>query len=245
MRSVLVYGATSAIAEEAIRCFAADGDRLFLVARDPAKLKVVVGDAEARGASLVVSCVADFDELEEHESLFQRAQAGLGDLDIVLVAHGELGRQEDAARDFHEAEHIFRGNLLSAISLLTPVANAFEARGRGTIVVITSVAGDRGRQSNYVYGAAKGALTIYLQGLRQRLHARGVRVVTVKPGIVRSPMTAHLPPSALSSSAKDVGRGVYRAALSGPDEVYLPGWWRVVMGVIKSLPEPVFKRLSL
>lgn len=246
MRNVVVYGASSAIAQEAIKHFAKDGDRLVLVARNEEKVRAVADDAAARGAVEVIPIAQDLDELEAAEGLWERVSEALsGHVDIVLVAHGILGEQARAEASYVEAERVLRTNFLSVVALLTPAANHLQEQGNGTIVVLSSVAGDRGRQSNYVYGASKGAKSIFLQGLRNRLFKHGVRVVTVKPGFVSTPMTAHLEQGPLFADPKDVGRGVYKASLGGPDEVYLPAWWRGVMGAVKAIPEPVFKRLSL
>jgi short-subunit dehydrogenase len=131
------------------------------------------------------------------------------------------------------------------ISLLTLLANYFEHQKRGCIAVISSVAGDRGRQSNYVYGAAKGAVTIFLQGLRNRLASKGVAVVTIKPGMVDTPMTAHMRKSRLFASAETVGQGIYQAMVKRRDVVYMPGYWRYIMWIIKSIPESRFKNLRI
>ncbi|HET8842857.1 MAG TPA: SDR family NAD(P)-dependent oxidoreductase, partial [Ktedonobacteraceae bacterium] len=139
----------------------------------------------------------------------------------------------------------FAINGASVISLLTLLGNYFEQQKRGCIAVISSVAGDRGRQSNYIYGAAKAAVTAFLSGLRNRLARYGVAVVTIKPGMVDTPMTAHMRKSRLFADPQVVGRGIYDAMLKRKDVVYLPGYWRIIMMVIKSIPEPIFKRLSL
>ena len=136
-------------------------------------------------------------------------------------------------------------NFLSAVSLLTPLANRFEAQKAGTLVVISSVAGDRGRQSNYVYGASKGALSVFLQGLRNRLARSGVAVVTVKPGFVDTPMTAGVKKNALFATPDKVAQGIVRAADARKDEVYLPGFWGPNRFAIRGIPERVFKRMKL
>ena len=136
-------------------------------------------------------------------------------------------------------------NCTSVISLLTILAGYFEQQKRGCITVVSSVAGDRGRQSNYVYGAAKGALSVFLQGLRNRLSKSGVAVVTVKPGLIDTPMTASVKKGLLAASAQDVGEGIYRAMKDRKEVVYLPWFWRPIMLIVRSIPEPVFKRLSL
>ncbi len=244
-RRVLIAGATSAIACETAKLLAADGERLFLVGRDPQKLSAVVADLAVRSGAAVPHLVADLDDLARHEEIVSRAAAALGGLDTLLVAHGILGDPSAAERDFDRARQVFHTNLLGAASLATIAAQRFAEQGGGTIAVISSVAGDRGRRSNYVYGAAKGGLSLFLQGLRNRWHAAHVRVLTIKPGLVDTPMTAHLPRSPLSARPATVARGIRRALHGRRDVVYLPWFWRPIMLVVKAIPEVVFKRLGL
>ncbi|QRK13495.1 SDR family oxidoreductase [Archangium violaceum] len=245
MKKVLVLGATSAIAQSTVRLLAARGAALYLVGRNAERLDAVARDARTRGASKVETEALDLDDLAQHEALVERATVALGGLDGALLAHGILGDQEAAQRSFAEAEKVLRTNFLSAVSLLTPLANRFEAQKAGTLVVISSVAGDRGRQSNYVYGASKGALSVFLQGLRNRLARSGVAVVTVKPGFVDTPMTADVKKNALFATPDKVARGIVRAADARKDEVYLPGFWGPIMFAIRGIPERVFKRMRL
>lgn len=245
MRRIIIFGATSAIAQGFARQAATRGDALFLVGRSAEKLAAVADDARVRGASSVHTAVADLDETARHGPLVQDAERALGGLDGALVAHGTLTDQAAAQRDFAVVRREVHTNFLSAASILTIVANHFEEKRAGTIAVISSVAGDRGRQSNYVYGAAKAALTTFLSGLRSRLAPSGVAVVTVKPGLVDTPMTAHLPKNALFAKPDDVGRRIYRALERGEDVVYVPFFWACVMLLVRSVPERVFKRLKL
>jgi len=240
-----MLGAASAIAQETARLLAADGDRLFLVDRNEAGLDVVARDLKLRGAERVDSLVADLNDFDSHDAVLERAAASLSGLDVVIVAYGLLGDQTEAEADYAHADLIIRTNFLSAASLLTRVANLFQAAGSGTIVAISSVAGDRGRQSNYVYGAAKGALSLFLQGMRNRLHEHGVRVVTVKPGFVDTPMTAHLELGLLCAKPETVARGIHRALDRGADVAYLPWFWWPIITVIRLIPEAIFKRLKL
>ncbi len=244
-RRVLICGATSAIASAAARCFAASNDRLFLVGRDREKLGAVADDLRVRGATQVETSVADLNDFTRHQALIDECVQRLDGIDTVLVAHGTLPDQAACQASFEAARVELDTNFLSVLSLLTRVANYLEKRGAGTIAVISSVAGDRGRQSNYVYGTAKGAVSIFLQGLRNRLHGRGVRVVTIKPGFVDTPMTANFPKNLLWADAPSVGRGVYRAVCGGSDVVYLPWFWRPIMLLIRLVPERMFKRLRL
>lgn len=241
---VLIFGATSAIAQATTRHFAEAGDSLFLVGRNEEKLTALANDLRVRGASSVEQKTADLTQTEQHAALIQSALKALGGIDIVLIAHGILGNQKEAEQDYQVAEALYRTNLLSVISLLTPIANLMEAQKRGTIAVISSVAGDRGRQSNYVYGSTKGGLNIYLQGLRNRLHPAGVQVVTLKPGFVDTPMTAGMKKNFLFAPPEQVGRGIYQAIRKGRNVVYLPPFWFWILLVVRALPESIFKRLK-
>ena len=245
MRKILIVGATSAIAEATARRLAANGDRLYLVARNADRLHAVAMDLEVRGADRVATSVMDALEYDRHAAMIEQAAEALDGLDTVLIAHGTLPDQGSCVGSFECTRQALEVNLLSALSLLTPIANRFEREGRGTIVVISSVAGDRGRQSNYVYGTAKGALTIFLQGLRHRLHKAGVRVVTIKPGFVDTPMTAGFRKGLLWASPDAVARGIVRSLDSRGGEIYLPWFWRYIMWIIKAIPGPIFNRLPL
>ena len=245
MKRTLIIGATSAIAGEFARISVEKGDRLFLAARNPVKLQTVAEDLKVRGGKKVATSVMDALDSGTHESLLKAAVAELGGLDTVLIAHGVLGDQKAAERDYRIAEREYQINFLSVVSMLTHAATYFENQRAGTIAVISSVAGDRGRQSNYVYGSAKGALSIYLSGLRGRLYKSGVSVLTIKPGFVDTPMTAHLKKGPLFASPRRVAAGIYRAIDRRRDVVYLPGFWGVIMTIIRLIPERIFKRLKL
>lgn len=240
-----MIGATSAIAHETAKYFAQDGAELFLVARSAEKLKDIGNDLKVRGAKRIETFVLDVNDFDRHQEMIETAITSLNGLDMVLIAHGTLADQEKCQRSVAETLKEFTTNCTSVISLLTILADYFEQQRRGCIAVISSAAGDRGRQSNYVYGAAKGAVSIFLGGLRNRLSKSGVAVVTVKPGFVDTPMTATLKKGPLFASASVVGKGVYAAMKSRKEVVYLPWFWRYIMLIIKSIPEPVFKKLSL
>ena len=241
MRRVIVFGATSAIAAEVIMLWAARGDRLHLVARDAHKLAAVV--ARCHGATAVTTTVADLCDLERAPSLVNEAVAALGGVDLVLVAHGELGDQERSEHDFAEADRILRTNFISVVALLVPIADLLEQQRSGALAVMTSVAGERGRPRNYTYGAAKGALGLYLQGLRSRLYPAGVQVTTLKLGPVDSPMTATHAKNALFASPARVARDIVRAVDRGAREVFVPWYWACIMAVVRNTPEPLFQRL--
>jgi short-subunit dehydrogenase len=244
-RRVLICGATSAIATETARCLAASHDLLFLVARNPDKLDAIADDLRVRGAGRVETSVADLKDTTRHQELIDECAQRLGGIDAMLIAHGTLPDQVACQASFEAARAELDTNFMSVASLLTVAGNYFERQRAGTIAVISSVAGDRGRQSNYVYGTAKGAVSIFLQGLRNRLHPSGVRVITIKPGFVDTPMTTGFAKNFLWADAAAVGRGIHRALSRGTDVVYLPWFWRPVMLVIRLVPERVFKRLRL
>jgi decaprenylphospho-beta-D-erythro-pentofuranosid-2-ulose 2-reductase len=242
---VLIIGATSAIAGETARAYAEDGARLFLTGRNAGKLVSVRDDLRVRGATQVETAVLDVSQIARHREVLDSAIAALGGLDVALIAHGVLPDQassQQSVADTIEALHV---NFTATIALLTELANYFEGQRSGCIAVIASVAGDRGRQSNYVYGAAKGGVERFLQGLRNRLHQSGITVVTIKPGLVATPMTAAMKKNPLFASAERVGRGIHRAIERRRDVAYIPWFWRPLMAVIRSIPERIFKRLHL
>ncbi len=240
MNRVLVLGATSAIAQQVARAYAERGAALFLVARSEERLLAVADDLRVRGGQ-VETAVADLDDEAVHEELLARA-APLG---IVFLAYGVLGDAQRAQESAEAAQAILRTNLSSPVSLLTRAAQRLEAQGSGCIVALASVAGDRGRGSNAVYGAAKAGLSAFLSGLRNRLSRSGVRVITVKPGLVDTPMTGHLPKNRLYSSPERVARDLLRGIDGTADVIYTPWWWRWIMLVVRLIPERLFKRLSL
>jgi short-subunit dehydrogenase len=225
------------------RLYAARGARLYLVARNREKLTAAADDLRVRGAAQVEIAVLDLLAISRHEAVVDDAFLKFGGLDVALVAHGILPVQARCEADVQTTLNTLEVNFNSAIAMLTLLANRFEAQRHGSIAVISSVAGDRGRQSNYVYGATKGGLNVFLQGLRNRLSRSGVTVVTLKPGFVDTPMTAGIPKNALFASPATAGRGIYRAIEAGRDVAYIPAFWRVILLAVKSIPESIFKRL--
>lgn len=246
MRNVLIIGASSAIAQATAKLFAAQGDKLCLVGRNADKLSQIAADLKVRGAPQVSQIIADLNDFAQHESLIKQAVVNLQGLDIVLIAHGTLDDQKACEQDYKTAEACLRTNFLSVVSLVTPLANFFEQQRYGCIAVISSVAGDRGRQSNYVYGTAKGAVNLFLQGLRNRLHPANVQVLTIKPGFVDTPMTAQITKKgALWAQPEQIAAGIYHAIEKRKNCVYLPWFWKIIMGIIIHVPETIFKRLKL
>jgi decaprenylphospho-beta-D-erythro-pentofuranosid-2-ulose 2-reductase len=244
-KHILVLGATSAIAMAVMRQLVSPATHYFLVARSKDKLTAVAQDLLVRGAPRVDMIVADLDDTQAHAQMLAVATSQLGTVDLALLAHGVLGDQAAAERDYFAAEPILVTNLLSAVSLLTWLANYCESQGRGTLAVISSVAGDRGRKSNYVYGASKAGLDAFLSGLRNRCDRSGVQVLTIKPGFVATPMTAHVPRNRLFATPEQVAGGILKAIRRRKDVVYVPWFWRPIMAIIKAIPERIFKGRNL
>jgi len=243
--TLLIVGATSAIAQAVARRYAGAGASLFLAARNEGRLAATAADLRARGAASVETHPFDAGDLAGQEDLMQAVRSVFPVLDAALIAYGTLPDQAATEVDPDAVEREFTTNATSVVVLLTRLAALFEAQRSGTIAVISSVAGDRGRPSNYVYGAAKGAVSLFAQGLRGRLSGAGVRVVTIKPGFVDTPMTAHLPRNPLFASPEAVARRIQRAIEGGGEVVYTPGFWRPVMAGVRAVPERIFKRLRL
>jgi decaprenylphospho-beta-D-erythro-pentofuranosid-2-ulose 2-reductase len=242
---VLIVGATSAMAGETARVYAAYGARLFLTGRNAERLEAVAADLRVRGARVVETAVLDVTDPRRCDAVVEAAWAAFDGLDVALVAHGVLPDQARCQASAAETAEALEVNFVSTAALLTPLANRFELAGRGCIAVITSVAGDRGRQSNYVYGAAKGGLDRFLEGLRNRLFHAGVAVVTLKPGFVDTPMTAGMRQGPLFASARRAGRDIHRAIERRRDVAYIPWFWRPIMAIVRAIPEGMFKRLRL
>jgi decaprenylphospho-beta-D-erythro-pentofuranosid-2-ulose 2-reductase len=245
MRKILIVGATSAMAEACARLWAQRGDRLFLAARNEAQLKSVVDDLKARGAPSVGYKIFDANQFDQHAALLADATRAMDGLDTVLIAHGTLTDQERAQTDIAYALSEISTNGTSVVSLMTLAGEQLAQQGQGAIAVISSVAGDRGRQSNYVYGSAKALVSAFASGQRQRLSKKGVHVITIKPGFVDTPMTAHLKKGALWAKPDQVAKDISNAIDKGRSIVYTPGFWRFIMLIIKHIPEFVFVKIAL
>ena len=246
MKKIVIIGATSAIATACARLWAKDDAAFYLVGRDNTKLQQSADDLKARSSSDVHTDVIELCDFESHEAMLERCFSALEEIDIALIAHGTLPDQAACEQDMNTAIEEFTSNGLSTIALLTPLANRMEQQGHGTIAVISSVAGDRGRQSNYLYGAAKASVTSFCEGLRARLFKRGVHVLTVKPGFVDTPMTQGLPlPGLLVSSPDKVARCIVKGVSRGSNSIYTPFYWSMIMLIIRTIPTFIFKRLSL
>ena len=245
MKKILVIGATSAIAVQCARLWADRGDAIFLVGRNDQRLKTISADLKVRGALQAHTYCMDLNSMNGHVAMLDAAELELVGIDIVLIAYGTLSNQKACELDVEETLAEIHTNALSVISLLTHIANRFEARQSGTIAVISSVAGDRGRSSNYVYGSAKAMITAFTSGLRQRLYKSNVTVLTIKPGFVDTPMTASFKKGLLWTKPAAVAAKIVLGVDIGKDEMYVPVFWWAVMVVIKAIPAGLFKKLKL
>jgi len=245
MKKILIIGATSAIAREVAKIYALQQCHIFLVGRNEEKLHIIADDLRSRCAQTVNILAVEITNIETHQQIIEQADHSMEGIDTVLIAYGSLPDQTACEADAGETLVELNTNFISVVALLTQLANDMEKRGRGTLAVISSVAGDRGRQSNYIYGAAKGGLSIFLQGLRNRLASKGVNVLTIKPGFVDTPMTAEFKKGLLWVSAETLAQGIVKAIDKKRDVVYLPWFWWGIMLIIKSIPERIFKKLKL
>lgn len=246
MKRVLIIGATSAIASACARLWASQGSEFFLVARNTEKLAQTAADLTARGAKAVGIYQMDATDLNAHPLMIERCVASLGQIDIALIAHGTLPVQKDCEQDVNLALAELANNGTSVIALLTLLANRFEIQRCGTLAVISSVAGDRGRPSNYLYGTAKAAVSTFCEGLRARMFKVGVHVITIKPGFVDTPMTKGLPlPGPLVAKPEQVAERIVKGIENKADTLYAPGFWALIMLIIRCIPSLVFKRLNL
>ncbi len=243
--NIVIIGATSGIAEACARRWAQQPAHFLLVARNVQRLEQIKGDLQARGAKADIYEL-DANDFVGHAALLTVAQETLGRIDIVLIAHGTLSDQKACEQSAGKALSEITTNGLSVISLLTHFANALEVQRSGTLAVISSVAGERGRPSNYVYGSAKAMVSAFCEGLRARLFKVGVHVLVIKPGFVATPMTAglNLPPL-LTATPDAAAADIVAAVKSGRDVVFTRWFWRWIMLIIRSIPVAVFKRLSL
>lgn len=247
MRKIVIVGATSRIAECCARLWAAGPASAFvLLGRDAGRLETVAQDLRVRSpASTVETIVVDFANPVAIHELVERI-AGQGPIDIALIAHGLLPDQRACEQDLSLSHQALLVNGVSPVLFAESFAAPMQRAGRGTIAVIGSVAGDRGRKSNYVYGSAKGMVERYLQGMQHRFAGSGVKVVLVKPGPTDTPMTAQLQAAGgrvanVHVVAKDIVAGI----AAGRPQVYTPGIWALIMLVVRHVPRRIFNKLNL
>lgn len=244
--AVLILGAQTEVAQAAASAFATRGHTLFLADRDVGELEPIAQDLRV-GHGVAVHC-HEFDpqNYATHRSFFQAVTDAAPNLDGAFLAFAYPGDQAAASKRVDEAVTIISRNLTGAVSILTHIANHLERANHGFIIALTSTAGDRGQKSNYVFAASKAGLTTFLEGLRARLHASGVRVITVKPAPEDAVQGLGLDPDIASSfhaTPEEIGHRVVEALDHSADVLYVPWFWRPIMSAVRMIPEMVFKRL--
>lgn len=244
MKAIAIFGATSGIAQATARLWAAKGVPMVLVARNPQKLAAVADDLRARGAKQIDTVTVDLDACEGHGTLWRKVREYQPALDGAFIAWGDLGQEQKAQVEAKSAQAILHTNFNAPVSLLTTMVSDFEKQGHGQIGVITSVAGDRGRKSLYVYGSAKGGLQTFLSGYRARLRGKGIYVHDLRVGLTDTQMTKHVKRGPMMASPEKVARGILCAFRKRKPVAYVPGRWRLVLFVVRMLPEAIFWRLN-
>ena len=245
MNKILIIGATSAIAESCAKIWSSRGESIFLVAKNKEKLDLLETNLKNQGSKDISSFLMDVNNLEDHKKMFDEADNQLKEINIVLIAHGTLSDQDECEKDVNKTIEEIKTNAISTIALLTEISNRFANNKSGIIAVISSVSGDRGRASNYVYGSAKAMVSTFTSGLRQRLNKYNVSVVTIKPGFVDTPMTKNMKKGLLWAKPSAVAAKIVSGIENRKDEIYVPSFWRVIMFFIKLIPNFVFKKIHL
>lgn len=242
--SVLILGATSPIARAVANEYAAAGHAVYAAARNAEEAEQIAADIAVRYQVETAGGAFEARDFDGHPGFLDLVEEQLGPITVALIAFGVMGQGPEDG-DFDDAHKVIDVNYTGAVSIAEALADRMCERGEGSIIGISSVAGDRGRQSNYIYGSAKGALTLYLQGLRNRCFKSGVHVMTVKLGFVDTRMTYGMDTAIPIASPESVGKAVYKSQQRGENSLYYPRFWRGIMTIIKAIPEAVFKRLSL
>ncbi|MDF1795548.1 MAG: SDR family oxidoreductase [Coxiellaceae bacterium] len=243
--NTVIIGATSAIAQAIAKQLASAGHQLFLVARNAAHMQTLADDVAIRSQQPCQTFAFDAKSNELYKDCLEQATLALGQIDNVVIAHGTLPNQEDCQQNLAATLQEFQVNATSYIGLMTVFGQHLEQQGAGHLVVFSSCAGDRGRQSNYLYGATKAAISAFSAGLRSRLFKKGISVLTVKPGFVDTPMTQAFKKGFLWAQPDDVAKRVIQAMQNNKAIVYVPGFWRYIMMIIKCIPESLMKRIAL
>jgi hypothetical protein len=243
MSYVLIIGAKSDIAKEVARVYAKNGYNLFLASRESSSLEELKQDIELRSGVDVKLKEFDVTAYDTHENFYTSLEEKpLG----VIVVSGYMAEQKSAQKNWNETLNTINVNYTGAVSILNIIANDFEKHRRGFIVGVSSVAGDRGRKANYIYGSSKAAFSAYLSGLRNRLYESGVSVLTVKPGFVNTKMTENMDlPQNLTAEPEDVAEDIYNAQQKGRNILYTKSIWMLIMLIIKHIPEFIFKKMSI
>lgn len=243
IRHALIIGATSGIAEATARRWAERGDALYLVARDSEHLARIAADLATRGAARVEQASLDVLDFDSHPRVLEDAFQAMQTIDTVLIAHGSGSNEHECLHDTQALKREFDINATATIALLAQLATRLRNQGHGNLAVLSSVAGDRGRRANMLYGAAKAAVDAYTSGLRQRLVRTQVNVLTIKPGWVDTPMTAAMQPNALFATPERVAKDIVNAIDKRRAILYTPWYWRPIMLALRCVPEALWRHL--
>jgi decaprenylphospho-beta-D-erythro-pentofuranosid-2-ulose 2-reductase len=242
---ILVFGASSAICHALLKIYAQQGAHFFLVGRNPQKLRAIVGDLEARGGTVGGTASYDFNDFQRHDACVLEARECLGKVDIAIVAHGSLPDQAECEASGAAVKACMEDNFTSAAIIAQACARQLALQGQGTLAVVSSVAGDRGRKSNYVYGAAKAGIDTLLQGLQGRFSGSGIKIVNIKPGMVITPMTSGMKHGLIWATPESIAPAIHQAITRGRKVCYVPGYWRLIMIIIRTLPTAILARLPI
>ena len=243
--TALILGATSRIAQEVARRYAESGHAVFVASRDTTQVAHIADDLRIRYDAVAGSGLFDARDTQSHPDFIAQVEDQFGPIEVAVLAFGDMGDQAESQQNFEAARRVIDINYTGAVSVCECIASRMEARRRGTIIGVASVAGDRGRQSNYIYGSAKGAFTLYLQGLRNRLYHSTVHVLTARLGFVDTRMTFGMKTGIPIADPAVVSRIIVNRADKGANDIYVPRFWWLIMFIIRSIPSFLFKRLKL
>lgn len=243
--NILIVGATSAIASACARRWAKAGASFFLTGRDSLRLDQLSADLRGRGAKATFVFTMDVTHVADQRRMLAAAADRFECIDVALIAYGTLTDQAVCERDGEKIRDQMEVNCVSVMTLLSFLARQLEAQGHGTLAVITSVAGERGRRSNYIYGSAKAGLSTFCEGLNARLSRAGARVVDIRPGFIRTPMTSDIAfPAVLSASSEAAAQRITTGLNKRASVLYVPWFWRLIMLVIRMIPTRIFNRMN-
>ena len=249
MKNIIIIGATSAISQAVAKQLLTEDVCFHLVARNKDKLDIVANDLVARGCSNTICYYLDFNELSEHKQIVEKISKNVNVIDILFVCYGVMYSQQDCEVDVIKAVEQVHSNYTTTVSLLVLFSQLMSKQSteqdNRTIAVVSSVAGDRGRKSNYIYGSAKAGLTTFLEGLRYKLYDKGINVLTIKPGFVDSPMTADIDKGALWASTDQVAKYIVKGIEKKKSVIYVPPFWFFIMTIIKMIPAFIFRKLNI
>ena len=242
-KTVLILGGNSDVGKSIARDFSRLGSNIILTSRKEGQLDSFKSDLEIRNE---INCdieIFDVLDFKSHDSFYKNLKIKP---DIVITCIGYLDKQENSQIDFQESLRSIQTNFTGLLSILNIISYDFEKREEGVIVGISSVAGDRGRGSNYIYGCSKSGFTSYLSGLRNRLNKSGVRVITIKPGFIDTKMTSHLDlPNILTATPDDISNDIINSIKKRKTIIYSKWFWKWIMLIIKTIPESIFKKMKL